>query len=100
MTLIVHLVRAAFRAFFRLVVTVIVAAAVGVGGTLGVAYQQFHVWPPKTLTEVTAGVIGVLAAYAAGITVLVREAIAGVKDVERGAAHEVAEELHEVESHK
>jgi hypothetical protein len=95
-----HLIGAAFRAFFRLVATVIVAAAVAVGGTLGVAYQQAHVWPPKTLTEVTAGVIGVLAAYAAGLTVLVREALAGVKEVERGAAHEVAEEMHDIESRK
>ena len=84
MSIIGHLIGSLFRAFFRIVFTVIVMAIIGGGITLGVAYVMagYH-WPPSILTDIAAGVIGVLAAYAGGMTVLVQEAVRGVKAAER-----------------
>jgi len=96
MTLILHLVRSLFHAFFSIVFTALTFGVIGGGGTLLVAYQQTHQWPPKTLVEVTAGVIAVLAAYAAGMTALVKEAIKGVEGVEKGVVTGVEDAEREV----
>jgi hypothetical protein len=83
MSLLFRLMRALFSAFFRIVFTALAFAVIAGGATLIVAYQQSHQWPPKALTDVVAGVIAVLSAYAAGLTVLVHEAVKGVEHVER-----------------
>ncbi len=96
MTLVLHLLGVLVRAFFKVMFTAIGFGAVAGGATLAVAYQQTHQWPPKTLTDVAAGVIAVLAAYAAALTVVVREAIKGVEHVEQDVvkgAEEVEQEL-------
>jgi hypothetical protein len=54
--------------------------------SLLVAYQTTQEWPPTVLTDLIGGTIGVLLGYAAGLRVLVREAIPGV----RTAAHAIA----------
>ncbi len=73
-----------FRAFFRIVVTAIVAAAIGAAVVLFLAYSMAgQHWPPTLLTEITAVAVAVLAAYASGMTVLVQEAVRGVKTAER-----------------
>ncbi|MBF6591348.1 MAG: hypothetical protein IVW57_12595 [Ktedonobacterales bacterium] len=96
MTLILHLAKAAFRAFFRIILTALASAAVAGGATLLVAYQTSRVWPPKTLTEVAAGAIAILAAYAGALTVLIKEAIKGVATVEQGVTKGVEEEVDKV----
>ena len=58
----------------------------GVGVSLLVAYQVRSVWPPSTPEYIIAGAIGLLLGYAAGLTALLREAIRGVKTVERDVA--------------
>ncbi len=83
MNIIGHLIGSLFRAFFRIVFTVIIMAIIGGGITLGVAYVVAgQHWPPTILTDVAAAVIGILAAYAGGMTVLVQEAVRGVKAAE------------------
>jgi xanthosine utilization system XapX-like protein len=57
--------------------------ALGAGASLVVAYQTTKVWPPSTPEYIIAGAIGLLLGYAAGLTALLREAIRGVKTVER-----------------
>jgi hypothetical protein len=78
-----HLIGSAFRGFFRIMLVTLVFIAVGVGVSLAVAYQVRSVWPPSTPEYIIAGAIGLLLGYAAGLTALLREAIRGVKTVER-----------------
>ncbi len=93
-----HLAATGCRTFFNLVFTAVLAAAVAGGATLLVAYIQTRNWPPAQMTDVTAAAFAVLAAYAAGVTVLLRastrtllgaakvvekEAVAPMKAVER-----------------
>jgi hypothetical protein len=93
-----HLVATGCRTSLRLVFTAVLAAAVAGGVALLVAYANTRHWPPTQMTDVTAAAFAVLAAYAAGVTVLLRastrtllgaakvvekEAVAPVKAVER-----------------
>lgn len=82
MMLFSHLMKTAVRAFFRIAFTVILLGAIGVGLSLLVAYQTTHQWPPSGPTYIIGGAIGVVLGYAAGLTVLVREAIHGVRTAE------------------
>jgi hypothetical protein len=95
MSLLFHLLGALFRAFFKVVFTALAFGVVAGGATLGVAYQQSHQWPPKTLTDAAAIAIAVLAAYAAGLTAVVNEAIKGVEHVEQDVAKSAEELEHE-----
>lgn len=97
MTLIVHLVKSLFGAFFKITLTALFIGAVLAGIVLLVAYQSDPIWPPKPLTEVAAGAIGVLAAYAAGLTVLLREAVRAALTVERGVIKGVEQEVETIE---
>ena len=78
-----HLIGSALRGFFRIALVTLIFIALGVGASLVVAYQTTKVWPPSTPEYIIAGVIGLLLGYAAGLTALLREAIRGVKTVER-----------------
>jgi hypothetical protein len=97
MTLIVHLIKSFFGAFFKITFTALVTGAAAAGITLLVAYLNGQVWPPKTLTEVAAGTIGVLAAYAGGLTTLMREAVRAALTVERGVVRGVEQEVEGIE---
>jgi hypothetical protein len=86
MTLIVHLLKSLFRAFFKITFAAVLVGALAAGTLLLVAYlNDGHIWPPKTFIEGTAAAIGVLAAYAAGLTMLLREALRAALTVEHGA---------------
>ncbi|HLY29803.1 MAG TPA: hypothetical protein VKQ36_02125 [Ktedonobacterales bacterium] len=90
MSIIGHIFASLFRAFFKILFTAIILAIIAGGLALGAAYTLTgHNWPPSILTDITAGVIAVLAAYAGGLTVLVQEAVRGVKTVERDVAKDV-----------
>jgi ABC-type Fe3+-siderophore transport system permease subunit len=98
MTLIVHLVKSLFRAFFKITFTALLVGVLAAGAVLLVAYlNNGHLWPPRTLIEVAAAAIGVLAAYAAGLTMLMREALRAALTMERGAVKEVEHEVAGVE---
>ncbi|HEX6816966.1 MAG TPA: hypothetical protein VF120_01220 [Ktedonobacterales bacterium] len=97
MLIVFHLVRSLFGAFFKITLTALIMGAVFAGGALLVAYHFNPVWPPTTLTEITAGVIGVLAAYASGLTVLLREALHAAFALERGVIQGVEHELETLE---
>jgi hypothetical protein len=98
MTLVVHLLKSLFRAFFKITFTGLLVGALAAGAVLLVAYlNNGHVWPPRTLIEVGAGTVGVLAAYAAGLTMLLREALGAALRVERGAVKRVEHEVTGVE---
>ncbi len=86
MMLFSHLIKTAVRAFFRIAITIVLFGAIGVGVSLLVAYQMTHLWPPSVLTDVIGGTVGALLGYAAGLTVLVREAIGGVLTAEHDVA--------------
>jgi hypothetical protein len=95
MSLLFRLLGAMFRAFFRVVLAGLLFAALAGGATLGIAYQQTHQWPPKTLTDAAAIAIAALAAYAAGLTVVVHEAVKGVEHVERDVVQGASALEHE-----
>jgi ABC-type multidrug transport system permease subunit len=79
-----------FRAFFRIVITALVAAVIAGAVALLLAYTMAgQHWPPTLLTEIAVIAIAVLAAYASGLTVLVQEAVRGVKAAERDVVRAV-----------
>lgn len=82
MMLFSHLMKTAVRAIFRIALTVILFGAIGVGVSLLVAYQTTHQWPPTGSTYFIGGAVGAVLGYAAGLTMLVREAIRGVRTAE------------------
>jgi hypothetical protein len=84
-----RLIGVVFRAFFRIVFSAVLFAFIGAGAVLLVSFIVTHTWPPSTLTIATCVAIGILAAYSAGITVLVGEAISGIRSAERDVAKEV-----------
>ena len=84
MTLLGHLIKLAIRAFFSITFTGLLFIAIGVGVSLLVAYQTTRVWPPSIPEWVAVGAVGLLLGYAAGLTVLVREAVSGVEIAEHG----------------
>jgi hypothetical protein len=86
MLVVSHVLKTAVRAFFRIAFTFVLVGAIGGGLSLLVAYQTTQEWPPTVLTDMIGGTIGVLLGYAAGLRVLVREAIPGV----RTAEHDIA----------
>lgn len=95
MTLLGHLIKVAIRAFFRITFTGLLFIAIGIGVSLLVAYQATKVWPPSIPEWVVGGAVGLLLGYAAGLTVLVREAVSGVSTAE----HEIVEGVEQAEEH-
>lgn len=86
-----NLIKYFFRAFFRIVFSSLLAAIIGAGLALLISFLVTDTWPPTTLTIAAAVVIAILAAYAAGMTVLVGEAIAAVRDAEQEVTKGVGE---------
>ena len=98
MTLIFHLIKSLFHAFFKIAFTTLFFGVLAAGATLLVIYlNDGHLWPPTTLIEVAAAVIGVLAAYAAGLTMLMREAVRAALTVEHGVTKGIEQEVSGVE---
>lgn len=73
-----HLIKTAFRAFFSILFAAIVGGALGAGLALLVSWVGTSVWPPSRLAVIAAIAVGLLAAYAGGLTILVREAVRGL----------------------
>ncbi|HEU4785602.1 MAG TPA: hypothetical protein VFS83_19840 [Ktedonobacterales bacterium] len=92
MMLLSHMIKTAIHAFFRIAFAVILFGAIGAGVSLLFAYQTTRVWPPSVITVIIAGIVGVLLGYAVGLTVLVREAIGGV----RIAEHDIKDDIERV----
>lgn len=84
-----NLIKYIFRAFFRIVFSSLLFAIIGAGLVLLVSSVATKTWPPTTLTIAACVAIGVLAAYAAGMTVLVGSAVGAIhtaeQDVTKGA---------------
>ena len=78
-----------FRAFFRIVFAAQLFAVISVGLVLLVSSVATGIWPPTTLTIIACLAIGVLAAYAAGMTVLVKEAVTAIHNAEKDVVKEV-----------
>lgn len=99
MYLVRHLIRTVFRAFFLVVGVGLLCALFGGGMTLIVAGAFAPRWPPSGLTEAAAITIAALVGYASALTMLVREAVRGVVEVEKelGKVSDVA--VAEVASH-
>lgn len=98
MTLIFHLIKSLFHAFFKITFAALFAGALAAGVTLLVVYlNNGRLWPPRTLIDVAAAAIGVLAAYAAGLTMLLREALRAALKVEHGVAKGVEQEVAGIE---
>ncbi len=91
-----NLIKYIFRAFFRIVTSSLLFAIIGAGLVLLVSSVATGKWPPTTLTIAACVVIGLLSAYAAGMTVLVGTAVGAVHNAEQ----DVAKGVHEIESKK
>jgi hypothetical protein len=96
-TLILHLVKSLFGAFFKISFAAVLTGGALAGIALLVAYRNVPVWPPNTLTVAAVGAIGLLAAYGAGMTVLLREALRAALTVERGILKGVVQEVQDIE---
>jgi hypothetical protein len=70
-----HLLKTLFQAFFRIVFTAILSAALAVSVGLLVAYEASKQWPPQQSADVLIAIVAVLFTYAASLTVLVSEAV-------------------------
>lgn len=94
MMLIVHLLKSLFRAFFKITFTAVFVGALAAGALLLVAYlNDGHMWPPKTFMEGVAAAVGLLGAYAAGLTMLLREALRAALTVEHRAVKDIEQEV-------
>lgn len=82
----------AVGSFFGAIGMALVTAIVGGGAALFVAYQNAggH-WPPSILTDVTVGVIALMAGYAGAVTIILR----AIADVVVGATKTVSKEANE-----
>lgn len=101
-----HILGTFFKAIGKIFLAAIFCGIIGAGVVLLVSFVKSNHWPPDTLTIIAAVVVGVLALYAGGITVLMREAVRALveaaKDVEANAGHAMkgAESIvQEVEKH-
>lgn len=83
-----QLFKSLFRAFFKVVLTLVVCAAIGGAAALIVSYVALGQWPPTRMTEIAAIAIAVLAAYAGAVTALMGEAVRGLLAAARVAEHE------------
>lgn len=88
MSLIGHLVKTVLHTFFRLLLTVLVCAALGAGVVLGLSYFWAHQWPPQQLTIIGAVVAAVVFAYAGATTVLLSASAHALLDTARLAGKE------------
>ena len=93
-----HLIATAFRVFRRLVFTALFCAALGAGAVLLItAVVTSHwQWPPSQLTLVLLVGVAVLAAYVGGVTVLMIEAVRGLKEAAKTIEHEAVAPLKAV----
>lgn len=84
-----HIIGTLFRAIFRIIFIGILCGAIGAGIILLVAFVTpgGH-WPPSLLTKVAAIVVGILALYAGGITVLMVEAVKALQEAAKGVENE------------
>jgi hypothetical protein len=78
MKLLWFLLRTTDRLVARTLLNALFAALVAAGVTLLVAYEGTRRWPPQQLTDVATVFFAGFAAYAAGITVLLRAATYGL----------------------
>ena len=88
MHIIGHLLATAFRTFWHIVVTALICAVIFGSAVLIVSYTSTHQWPPNRLTEILAGALAVVAAYAGGLTVLAHAAVKALMDATKLAEHE------------
>ncbi|HEX9039115.1 MAG TPA: hypothetical protein VF808_19185 [Ktedonobacterales bacterium] len=93
MLLIGHLLKSLFRAFFKITLAALVTGGLAAEGALGLAYLYGFGWPPTRLIVILAIAIGVLGAYAAGLTTLLQEALRAALTVEHGVVRGVEEEI-------
>jgi hypothetical protein len=95
-----HLLVTLFRVFWRITFTALTSALVGVGGLLLVtaAFANNNLqWPPSPLTRVLMVGVGILFAYAGGMTVLMLEAVKGLKTAAHAVEQEAVAPIREVE---
>ena len=95
-----HLIGTAFGAFWRILSTTVVTAAIGAGAVLGLIYYETHqlLWPPRDqLTLVALIGVTVLSAYAGGVTMLMTEAVRALKEAAKIAEHEVVAPIEAAE---
>ena len=79
-----HLLGSAIKDLFSAVGMALMFAVIGGGATLLVSYAIFKQWAPTILTDVTAGIIAVLAGYAGATTIILRSisrAVVGATNV-------------------
>lgn len=93
MLLIVHLVKSLFRAFFKITFTALASGGLAAEAVLIVARLHGYAWPPTHFIEMVALAIGVLTAYAAGLTMLLFEALHAALNVEAGVVKGVEREI-------
>jgi lysylphosphatidylglycerol synthetase-like protein (DUF2156 family) len=96
-----HLITTAFKAFWRLLVTTVVFAALGAGTVVLVLYHytQHVPWPLQNESQMTlVAVVGVaaLSAYAGGVTALMTEAVRAMKEAVKIAEKEVVAPIQAV----
>lgn len=93
MALFIHLVKSLFRGFFKITFAAFVSGGLATEALLVAARYYGYAWPPSRLVEIVAIAVGVLTAYAAGLTALLFESLRAALTVERGVIKGVEKEL-------
>jgi LPS O-antigen subunit length determinant protein (WzzB/FepE family) len=94
-----HLIVTAFRAFWRILLTALVCAVIGIGAVMLVRYyytQQVQLPLQDHLTLVALIGVGALSAYAGGVTALMTEAVRALKEAAKVVEKEAVAPLQAV----
>ena len=94
-----HLIVTAFRAFWRILLSAVVCAVIGMGAVMAVLYYYTRQvqWPPQSQqTLVTLIAVGALSAYAGGVTALMTEAVRALKEAAKVVEKEAVAPLQAV----
>ncbi|MGH2486142.1 MAG: hypothetical protein ACRDHE_09040 [Ktedonobacterales bacterium] len=97
MRALVHLMRTAFHALFRLFVIAFFCASLAAVGTLIMSYAATHQWPPRHMTMVALIVIAALTTYAGVVTALLIEVLRGIFKTVEAVDHELVGAAHTAE---
>ena len=92
-----HLLLTTVRTFWHIVLTAVLCAALAAAVVVVVAEASIRQWPPSLLTEVAAGAVALLAAYAGGLTVLLGASVRGLLDAAKLVEKEAVAPVKAVE---
>lgn len=90
-----HIIGTLFRAIVRVLFVGIICGVIGAAVIVGASYFEHPGGQIGTLTYIVAGVVGLLALYAGGVTVLMIEAVKAAMEAAKDVGKEAGTALKE-----